>query len=274
MKRPLLLAILTVLAALVLAVLPAFGAPASQETQPVIAQPAPDAAVRDTIQIVGSATHPQFQRYELYYAPFPVPSDQSWIFIGDAHFNQQPLGLLATWDTRSVPDGAYALRVRVVKADGNYIDSDARRVIVANTRPPETPTPAVTDTPLPELPPTDAPVSEAPAVTEPPTVDAPTVQVQIPTIAPTATRDVTSSPESETTPVVSTTGSTGGGSTGSAATEEDGFATSIAGQLFSSSRLIDTARKAATYTAAAFLAVGAFFALKGILVWLWYKIKP
>jgi len=44
--------------------------------------------------------------------------------------------------------------------------------------------------------------------------------------------------------------------------------------LFSSSRLLDTARKAAIYTVAAFLAVGLFFGLKAILVWLWYKIKP
>ncbi len=130
MKRPLLLTLLTALAviAFVAAVAPVFGAPAGQEARPVIAQPGEGAAVRDVVQIIGTATHPQFQRYELYYAPFPVPSDQSWIFIGDAHNNQQPLGLLGTWDSRSVPDGNYALRVRVVKNDGNYLDSEPRRV--------------------------------------------------------------------------------------------------------------------------------------------------
>ncbi len=268
MKRPLLFATLTVFAALVFAVLPALGAPAAQETQPVIAQPAPDAAVRDAIQIIGTATHPQFQRYELYYAPSPVPSDQSWIFIGDAHFTQQPLGLLGVWDTRSVPDGAYALRVRVVRADGNYIDSDARRVIVANTRPAETPTPAEPETPLPELPPTDAPAPQGTAV-----VEAPTGVVEIPTIAPTATRDVTPLPGAEITPFTSS--STGGTTTGSAGGTTDGAsAAAIADQLFSGNRLLETARKAAIYTVAAFLVVGAFFGLKAILVWLWYKIKP
>ena len=198
----------------------------------------------------------------------PVPSDQSWIFIGDAHFAQQPLGLLGVWDTRSVPDGAYALRVRVVKADGNYIDSDTRRVIVANTRPPETPTPEVPLTPLPELPPTEAPAPEGAAV-----VEAPTGVVEIPTISPTATREVTPGPEAEVTPFTSTTaGSTTGGSSGSAAGSESG--TSITDQVFSTDRLLETARKAATYTLAAFLAVGAFFGVKAILVWLWYKIKP
>ena len=185
MKRPLLFAILVVIAALTFAyaafTAPALAAPVAQETRPVIAQPGPDAPVRDVVQIIGTATHPQFQRYELYYAPSPVPSDQSWTFIGDAHNNQQPLGLLGTWDSRSVPDGAYVLRVRVVKQDGNYIDSDARRVIVANTRAPETPTPDPGSTPPPDLPPTDAPVADQPVVEQP------TVVVQIPTIAPTPT---------------------------------------------------------------------------------------
>ena len=268
MKRPLLFATLAVFAALVLAVLPALGAPVAQETPPVIAQPAADAAVRDAVQIVGTATHPQFQRYELYYAPFPVPSDQSWIFIGDAHFTQQPLGLLGMWDTRSVPDGAYALRVRVVKADGNYMDSDARRVIVANTRPAEPPTPEAPLTPLPELPPTDMPQPEGTAV-----VEVPTTVVEIPTIAPTATREISQQPEAEITPFTPSSGSnTTGGSSGVATSSET--AGSITDQLFSSSRLLDTARKAAIYTVAAFLAVGLFFGLKAILVWLWYKIKP
>lgn len=279
MKRPLLFAIVAVVTVFALAfafavvTAPAQAAPVSQEARPVIVQPAPDAAVRDVVQIIGTAVHPQFQRYELYFAPSPVPSDQSWTFIGDAHNNQQPLGLLGTWDSRSVPDGAYVLRVRVVKQDGNYIDSDARRVIVANTRPPETPTPEVSPTPPPELPPTDAPVVEQP------TIEQPTVVVEIPTIAPTPTLgpdDATAlatpadgTPEpTATRRVIAASGSTSGDS------GDSGSVSDIAGQLFSGSRLVDTAKKAAMYTAGAFLAVGLFFAVKGILVWLWFKIKP
>jgi hypothetical protein len=225
--------------------------------------------VRDVVQIIGTAVHPQFQRYELYYAPSPVPSDQSWTFIGDAHNNQQPLGLLGTWDSRSVPDGAYVLRVRVVRQDGNYIDSDARRVIVANSRAPETPTPDPAATPVPELPPTAEPVVDEP------TIEQPTVVVEIPTIAPTPTLEpgdaaalatpTGGTPEpTPTRRVIAATDST----------EESGGVSEIAGQLFSGSRLVDTAKKAAMYTAGAFLIIGLFFAVKGILVWLWYKIKP
>jgi hypothetical protein len=280
MKRPLLFAILAVTAvfAYALTVAPAFAAPVNQESQPIIVQPAPDAPVRDVVQIIGTAVHPEFQRYELYFAPSPVPSDQSWTFIGDAHNNQQPLGLLGTWDSRSVPDGAYALRVRVVKQDGNYIDSDIRRVIVTNTRPAETPTPEVTDTPLPELPPTEAPSGNQPTI-EQPTIEQPTVVVEIPTIAPTPTLEpgdttALATPASgarEATPtrrVITASGSTSGGS------GDSGSVSDIAGQLFNGSRLMDTAKKAAMYTAGGFLAIGLFFGVKGVLVWLWYKIKP
>jgi hypothetical protein len=271
-----LIAIVAVTAALAvayaIAAAPAVAAPVGQETRPIIVQPAQDAAVRDVVQIIGTAVHPEFQRYELYFAPSPVPSDQSWTFIGDAHNNQQPLGLLGTWDSRSVPDGAYALRVRVVKQDGNYIDSDIRRIIVANTRPAETPTPAESPTAPPELPPTEAPVVEQPVVEQP------TVVVEIPTIAPTPTLEpgdalalatpAGGTPEATPTRRVISAG----GSNANA--DDSGSVASIAGQLFGGSGLLDTARKAAMYTAGAFLAIGLFFAVKGILVWLWYKIKP
>lgn len=276
MKRPLLLTLLTACAvvAFVAAVAPVFGAPTGQEARPVIAQPGEGAVVRDVVQVIGTATHPQFQRYELYYAPYPVPSDQSWIFIGDAHNNQQPLGLLGTWDSRSVPDGAYALRVRVVKNDGNYLDSDPRRVTVANIAPVETPTPAVPETPLPELPPTEAPV-DATAIIEVPTAPAPG-SVAVPTIAPTPTEEVTAAASGiaqVSTPTPGSTKSVIGLSSGEPVSVGES-ATSIANQLFSGSKLMDTAKKAATYTLAAFVLVGLFFGIKGMLVWLWYKIKP
>ncbi|MBM4457037.1 MAG: hypothetical protein FJ011_04600 [Chloroflexi bacterium] len=219
-----------------------FAAPLAQQGKPVIAQPEQDAAVRGVVQIVGSATHPQFQRYEIYYARWPVASDQSWIFVGDAHFQQQPLGLLGTWDTRAVPDGAYGLRVRVVKQDGNYIDSDPRRITVANTRLPDTPTPSVTNTP--STPPTPLPPS--------PTIAVPTVQLLRPTA--TATSQV------QATPILP------GGASAPAAT--------VVEQIFSGKRLLEAARTAAMYTLAAFAVVGVFFGVKGVLVWLWHKFRP
>lgn len=254
MKRPIFFTVL-----LLASLLPAFAAlaaPASQEQRPVLVQPAQDAAVRGVVQIVGTATHPQFQRYELYYAPWPVPSDQSWIFIGDAHFNQQPLGLLGTWDSRSVSDGAYALRVRVVKVDGNYLDSDPRRVLVVNTRPIESPTPQVTDTP-------------EPLPTEPPATA--TIVVAVPTSPATETPEVAPTPTPEVaaaaTPLLPDGSSASSGESGTSAA-------GIADQLLSGERLLNAAKKAALYTFGAFAAIGVFFGVKALLVWLWHKNRP
>jgi hypothetical protein len=244
MKRSLRILILALV--LLSYTVPTLAVPLAQGPKPVITQPQPDAAVRGVVQIVGSATHPQFQRYELYYAPFPVPSDNAWIFIGDAHFQQQPAGLLGTWATGGLSDGAYALKVRVVRADGNYQDSDPRRVLVANRRPIETPTPLVTVV----LEPTTEPTSLPPTPTV--VIAAPTVQ--LPRAAVTSTVQTATTP----TPML-----------GDARTT-----TSSVDGLFDVGRLVDTAEKAATYTVGLFVAVGAFFAVKAVLAWLWHKIRP
>ena len=53
---------------------------------------------------------------------------RAWIFIGDAHFNQQPFGLLGTWDSRSVTDGAYAPPCACGET-GRQLPSTATRVV-------------------------------------------------------------------------------------------------------------------------------------------------
>jgi hypothetical protein len=224
----------------------------AQEPKPVIAQPEQDAAVRGVVQLVGSAVHPQFQRYELYYAPWPVPSDQAWIFIGDAHFQQQPLGLLGTWDSRSVQDGAYGLRVRVVKQDGNYNDSDPRRVLVANTRPVPAATSAATEaTPAPPAEPTALPTG-LPATA--------TIVVEVPAIE-SPTPIATAAPKSSPTPILAS-----GGAGSTTLSEVEG--------ILSPSRLADVAKKTAIYTLGFFLVLGVFFGLKALLVWLIHRIRP
>jgi hypothetical protein len=257
MKRPLLLFLLICIA-LVWAgsTLALLAAPIAQEPRPIIAQPAQNAPVRGVVQIVGSATHPQFLRYELYFAPWPPPSDQSWVFIGDAHFNPVQLGLLGTWDSRSVTDGPYGLRVRVVKQDGNYLDSDPRLVEVANFRQVVSPTPEVTEATAEPLP---TPAEEAAT---------PTVEVVVPTVeAPPTVQRPTPTPELEVTPILASGSGTNAGQTGAKPA-------SVTDQLFNPKRLADVVKKAALYTVAVFVIIGVFFAVKAVLVWLWQKIRP
>jgi hypothetical protein len=230
----------------------------TQDSKPIIAQPEPNATVSGVVQIIGTATHSQFQRYELYYAPWPVPGNNAWIFIGaDAHFQQQPLGLLGTWDSRAVPDGQYALRVRVVKADANYIDSDPRQVTVANTRVPDTPTPVDSPTP------TDTATPEEPVATLPPPTAAAVATVpppvSRPTLAPTPTKPAGAG--TVATPIL--------------VSEEEGPSLiSSAGSAFNLSRLVDKAQTAVQYTLGAFVLLGLFFGVKALLFWLWQKMRP
>jgi len=246
MRRPTLVAASLLLSLLI--VVPVFAAPRAQEPRPVIVQPEQDAPVRGDVQIIGTAVHPQFDHYELHYAPWPLPSDQAWVFIPDGHPNQQPLGLLGTWDSRSVPDGTYVLRVRVVKPDSNYQESDLRRVLVVNTRQVETPTPVVTEAP------TQAPVELPPTPTV--VIEVPTVIVEVPTIG------LTETPEPNETAAVAAPGGTG-----------DAGATSV-GEVLGVSRLVATVKKTALYTAGGLAAIGAFFAVKGALAWLWHLVRP
>jgi len=143
----------------------------------------------------------------------------------------------------------------VVKLDGNYLDSEPRLVQVANFRQIASPTPEVTDATVEPLP---TPVEE---------VATPTVVVGVPTIETTPTVRPTPTPEPEVTPIL---GSGSGSSTG----QTDAKSSSVTGQIFNPTRLVDAVKKAAVYTVAAFILIGAFFAVKALLVWLWLKIRP
>ena len=213
---------------------------------------------RGVVQIVGTASHAQFQRYELYYAPWPVPSDNAWIFIGpDAHFQQQPLGLLGTWDSRAVPDGSYALHVRVVKQDGNYNDSEARRVTVANTKPAETPTPSESPTP------TGSPTPSTPTATLP----APTAAA-VSTVPPTNRATVAPAKGNGGAQVTVTPG------TPAPVSSDSSALISSAGDALNPSRLGKAAKSAVTYTLLILVLAGLFFGVKALLYRFWQRMRP
>ncbi|MCX7938513.1 MAG: hypothetical protein N2545_03635 [Thermoflexales bacterium] len=134
-----------VLLALVLAVL-AF-APAAQAQAPNpyarIGVPASNQPLREHVTIQGTATHPQFVRYELAYAL--EPDLATWISLGGS---VQPVenGVLGVWNTRPLTPGSYALRLQVFAADGSVSESLVRNLIVVDA-PVPTPT-ASTATPL------------------------------------------------------------------------------------------------------------------------------
>lgn len=128
------------------------------QQQAVITSPQDRDVVRGLLVIKGTATHPSFWKYEIYYAPEPNPNDQ-WHLLG-LYEAQIIDGRLEIWDTTLVPDGTYSLRLRVVRVDGNYDEYYVRQISVVNVQPDiqptETPTlmptPVATRTPLPPTP--------------------------------------------------------------------------------------------------------------------------
>jgi hypothetical protein len=140
----------------------------SAQAPGLITSPRDRATVRGLVPIEGSASHGQFQKYEVQYGPEPNPGDQ-WSPVGNSPFSVPVVqGRLALWDTTVIPDGVYSLRLRVVRLDGNYDEYFVRGVQVFNTRPTETPTPEAT------------PTLAAPTETPSPT---PTVVIGVPTVA-------------------------------------------------------------------------------------------
>jgi hypothetical protein len=115
-----------------------------------ISQPAADDVISGIVIIEGTATDPHFLRYELaFYQEFN--SGAGWIVFAEG---ERPVsnGTLAIWDTTVgrttnapvFPDGAYQLRLRVVRTDYNYTEYFVRGLLISNSEP--TPTPTVTET--------------------------------------------------------------------------------------------------------------------------------
>lgn len=143
------------------------------QTQIEVTSPRPNAVLRGSVSVQGTANHPDFWKYEVHFAPGMNPPDNAWAVL---LVREEPVinGQLAVWDTNTVPDGTYSLRLRVVRNDGNWEDLVIRPVSVQNQEPiptetPEgTPTPLATLTPLPTQPPA-TPQIDQPTVVLPPT---------------------------------------------------------------------------------------------------------
>jgi hypothetical protein len=154
-----------------------------------ITSPRDRAAVRGLVPIEGSATHPQFQKYEIHYGPEPNPGNQ-WTPIAGSPFTVPVVqGRLGLWDTTIIPDGIYSLRLRLVRLDGNYDEYIVRGIQVLNTQPTDTPAPEATLAPAA---PTDTPAPTATIVIGVPTVASPTPE---PTSTPLPTAPPTDTPE-------------------------------------------------------------------------------
>ena len=140
----------------------AAAAPSKQQADlAFISFPGDNEVVRGVISITGSAAHPAFDRFQVSYAKEPISGNNAWVTVGIERQDPVINGELAIWNTTTVPDGSYSLRLRVIRRDGNYSEIETKQVVVANAAPTETPTPegpqetptaTITPTPLPPTP--------------------------------------------------------------------------------------------------------------------------
>ena len=78
-----------------------------------------------SVTIKGTATSPYFTQYTLEYGAGSSPS--TWIAIGSAHTTPVTGGILGTWDTESLANGAYTVRLTV--NDSRGLTASAQRTI-------------------------------------------------------------------------------------------------------------------------------------------------
>ncbi|MEZ4619112.1 MAG: SH3 domain-containing protein [Caldilineaceae bacterium] len=93
---------------------------AQSNQEAVITNPQPATAVAGTVAVVGTAAHPAFLRYELYFKPSTASADAYIYFSGAA--TEIVSGQLGIWNTTDLQPGTYDLRLRVVRTDGNYAE--------------------------------------------------------------------------------------------------------------------------------------------------------
>ena len=201
------------------------------QAQSAITSPQNLSTVAGNVVIEGSASHPDFWKYEIHYGLEPNPSE--WIIIGQVHETPVVGGRLEVWNTELIPDGTYSLRLRVARRDGNYDEYYVRQLTVSNTKPTETPTPAETATPT---------------VTPTPLPPTPTIVIEQPK------RDTA-------TPAPSATSATAGETAETTATPTPGEGSKIeVGQL------TDSFCQGSLYVLGAFAALGVLVLLRKVLV--------
>jgi hypothetical protein len=130
----------------------------AQPGDPSISQPLPGGVLQGEVNIVGNTDIPGFSSAEVAFS-YADDTTSTWFLI--ATISEPSSGqILTTWDTSSITDGTYTLRLRVILMDSTHLDILAPGLRVRNYTPIETPTPAPTApeaTALPTITPTGTP---------------------------------------------------------------------------------------------------------------------
>jgi hypothetical protein len=116
--------------------------PIAAQSGPAVISPRQGEALQGVVTVKGSSDMTGFLSSEIAFAYAGDPTG-TWFPIAAS---SQPVadGTLATWDTTTITDGDYVLRLRVYLTDGSNLDIIVANLRVRNYTPVETPTPAPT----------------------------------------------------------------------------------------------------------------------------------
>jgi hypothetical protein len=121
--------------------------------------PLSGATLSGIVVITGTASHPQFQRYELAFGYDPNLTN-TWFSIQDPVTLPVVGEVLGRWNTTGIADGVYIVRLRVYATDQGYVEAFVPGVRVQNT------VATATLVPTPEMaPPTETPLPVGPTPT-------------------------------------------------------------------------------------------------------------
>jgi hypothetical protein len=96
-----------------------------------LTSPQPSQVVSGLVTLSGTADHPAFNRYEVSFAYVEDTTD-TWFSIGEPVDTRVIDGRLALWDTSTITDGDYSLRLRVWLQDGRSLEAVVPGIRVRN----------------------------------------------------------------------------------------------------------------------------------------------
>lgn len=96
-----------------------------------LTSPQPGQVVSGLVTLSGTADHPAFNRYEVSFAYVEDTTD-TWFSIGEPVDTRVIDGRLALWDTSTITDGDYSLRLGVWLQDGRSLEAVVPGVRVRN----------------------------------------------------------------------------------------------------------------------------------------------
>jgi len=109
---------------------PAVQAPACPDDRSAFIRPGNNESVRGVLNVIGTATHEQFQYYKVEFAP-GADATEGYVYIAGGN---APVvnNVLASFDTNALGNGLWTLRLVVVDQTGNFPPPCRVTINVAN----------------------------------------------------------------------------------------------------------------------------------------------